>query len=412
MTVVPHLLSPRDEAFERVEALAGIARTVIDVRLLLGLLTAVWLLLRDTEPAVMLGMAAAMGWLLLVLLRWRSVGRLLCTHPFVLAADAALCFAALAATEAMSPFLLLAGSGALMIGLCLDRRGAAVFAPLLTAGWWLAYTVRPPASMSTPDVFVQLVGVPALLAGLGFLGAGIRGVVLRAADTERRLREEMRTAGVAEERARMAREMHDSLLKSLHGLALVADTVPAWIDRAPDRAQQQARRLSEEIRVAGRESRELVLAMRRADARDGLADQVRQSVERWRGTTGRQVTLRAEPAGDEPDLSTAAAYELVAILNEALENVRRHTPEPTAVEVVLDGEHGWTRLRVVDNGPGMPRDRAQEGRPGHFGLLGMRERAARAGGRLTVSSRPGVGTTVEVRMPGSAEDDGEQGPGR
>ncbi len=346
------LSSARDDVFERVEALTGIARTILDIRLLLGLLAAFWMLLRGADNTVLLVMLAAMAWLLLVLLRWRTLGRVVCTHPVVLAVDALLCFAGLAATEVMSPLILLLGSSALMTGLCLDRRGAAFFAPLMVAGWWVVYTATPPAGVSAPDVFVQVAGVPVLLVGVSFLGAGIRATVLSAAEVERELRVQMRSAGVAEERARMAREMHDSLIKSLHGLALLADSVPGWIDRSPDRAQDQARRLSDLIRVAGRESREMVLAMRRADARDRVADQVRETVERWRATSNRSVVLTTE--GD-PDLATEPAYELVAVLGEALENIRRHTPEEAAVVVTLTEDHGWLRLVVTDNGPGMPR---------------------------------------------------------
>ena len=390
-----------DAVFDRVRSMTGIARTLLDVRLLLGLVTVCWLVLRGEEPLVVAGTVGAMGWLLLALLRWRTVGLVMCTHPGVLALDTLACLAALALTDVMSPFLLLLGSGALMTGLCLDRTGAWFFSPLLVAGWWFVYTVNPPDILRTSDVFLQIVAVPALLAGVAFLGVGIRSSVLRAADTERRLREEMRSAGVAEERARMAREMHDSLIKSLHGLAMLADSLPAWVERSPERAGAQARQLSELIRTAGRESREVVLAMRRTDARSSVAEQVRQTAERWRDTTGRPVVLTVDP---DVVLATESAYELVAILGEALENVRRHTPPGTSVDVALHDDHAWASLVVTDNGPGMPPERAADGLAGHFGLRGMRERAARVGGRLTVMSRPGVGTTVDVRLPSSVDD--------
>ncbi|WP_148571104.1 sensor histidine kinase [Nocardioides caldifontis] len=395
----------RDETFERVRSMTGIARTLLDVRILLGLVAVCWLVLRGEEPWLVAGVVAAMGWLLLALLRWRTVGLVMCTHPAVLAVDTLACLAALAATEVMSPFLLLLGSGALMTGLCLDRTGAWFFSPLLVAGWWFVYTVNPPDILRTSDVFLQIVAVPALLAGVAFLGVGIRSSVLRAAETERLLREEMRSTGVAEERARMAREMHDSLIKSLHGLAMLADSLPAWVERSPERAGTVARQLSELIRTAGRESREVVLAMRRTDARSSVAEQVRQTVDRWRDTAGRPVGLTVDP---EVTLATESAYELVAILGEALENVRRHTPEDSSVEVTLAEDHGWASLAVTDNGPGMPPERAADGLAGHFGLRGMRERAARVGGRLTVTSRPGVGTTVDVRLPAAVEGAEEQ----
>jgi signal transduction histidine kinase len=389
-------LTPRDETLRSVEALTEIARLFLDVRIVTGLLVTVWLALhQDTSVALLLGTSVGMAWLLLVLLRWHTVGWVLCTHPAVLAADALLCFVALRSTAPLSPVLLLLGAGALFTGVCLDRRGARYFSPLYVAGWWLVFSAEAPDRAGAADIFWQLLLVPALLVGALFLGAGVRSVVLRGADAERRLRDEVRAAGVAEERARMAREMHDSLTKSMHGLAMLADSLPAWIERDPDRAADQARGLARLIRNAGQESRAMILAMRRADARSTPAQQVVGTVERWRATTGRAAEV--EVVGS-PDLPTETAYELVAILGEALENVRRHTPESTTATVRLEQQDSWVLLTVRDDGPGVA-DEHRAGREGHFGVLGMHERAARVGGSLAVLTRPGEGTSVEARLP-------------
>lgn len=395
-------LTPRDETFQRVRSLTGIARLILDIRLVSGLLVTIWLVLRDADGAVLAVLCVAMAWLLLVLLRWRTIGWILCTHPVVLAADAAACFVALAVTSVLSPVLLLSGTGALLTGLCLQRRGAWYFSPLYVAAWWMVYSLTPPARADGADMFLHLVIVPVLLVGALFLGAGIRVVVLRATETEITLRREMRSAGVAEERARMAREMHDSLTKSLHGMAMLADAVPRWIDRSPDRARAQAQQLSELIKGAGRESRALIHAMRRADATATASDAVRRTVDRWRKTTGRDATC--ETVG-KPSLPTESAFELTAILDEALENVRRHTPEGASASVTLAEQEGWVHLQVVDNGPGVPDGGSEVDKDAHFGLLGMRERAARVGGQLSVTSRPGVGTTVSARLPASLDVD-------
>jgi hypothetical protein len=130
-------IAPRDEVFERVEALTLVARIVLDVRIVCGLLVAVWLVTGPRDGLVLLGVCGMMAWLLLVLLRWRTIGWLLCTHPAVLAVDTAFGFVVLARTEAVSPALVLVAGGAMLTGLCLDRRGAGFFSPLLVGGWWL-----------------------------------------------------------------------------------------------------------------------------------------------------------------------------------------------------------------------------------------------------------------------------------
>ena len=143
--------------------------------------------------------------------------------------------------------------------------------------------------------------------------------------------------------------------------------------------------------------------MRRADARTTPAEQVRSTVERWRTTSGRDATVETDDAAALP---TESSYELVAILGEALENVRRHTPEGTPTRVTLGERDGWVLLTVRDEGPGIPEEHAG-GREGHFGVLGMSERAARIGGSLQVLSRPGAGTTVEARIPALLTEDSE-----
>lgn len=397
-------LTPRHETLRSVEALTDIARLCLDVRIVSGLLVTVWLALQqDTPPGLLLGTCIGMAWLLLVLLRWNTVGWVVCTHPAVLAVDALLCFVALGSTAPLSPVLLLIGASALFAGVCLDRRGARYFSPLYVAGWWLVFSAEAPDRAGAADIFWMLLIVPALLVGALFLGAGVRAVVLRGAEAERRLRGEVRAAGIAEERARMAREMHDSLTKSMHGLAMLADSLPAWIDRDPARAADQARGLGTLIRNAGQESRAMILAMRRADARATPAQQVVATVERWRTTTGRPVDV--EVVGS-PDLPTETGYELVAILGEALENIRRHTPERATATVRLEQQDAWVLLTVSDDGPGMA-DEHRAGKEGHFGVLGMYERAARVGGSLGVVTRPGEGTCVEARLPAALDTESD-----
>jgi signal transduction histidine kinase len=401
-------LAPRDEVFERVRILARVARTILDVRIVSSLLVAVWLVMVPGQNLALLALCTMTGWLLLVLLRWRTIGWVLCTHPAVLAADTAVGFALLAMTGSVSPMLLVVAAGVMFTGVCLDRRGASYFAPLVAAAWWTVYAASPPERIDAGDGFVHVVVLPVLLIGLMYLGAGIRAVILEGAEAERVQREQTRAAGVAEERARMAREMHDSLTKSLHGIAMMADALPGWVERSPQQAADQARMIAEQLRVATRESRAMILAMRESAASGGVGQLVRVTVDRWQVTTGRPATCRVE---GEPALPTESAHEAVAVLREALENVRRHTPEETGVEVALSTRPGWVRLIVRDRGPGAAAPTRDLSRPGHFGVLGMRERAARVGGRLEVVSAPTEGTSVELLVPASLDEADLDAPG-
>ena len=394
-------LAPNDEAFARVQALGAIARTLLAVRITCMLLVTTWLVLQDGPPGLLLAMCAGAAWLVLLMTCWSTIGLILCTHPAVLAIDALLGFLVIADNAPVSPSLLMVGTGAMLTGLCLDRRGTAYFAPLFVAGWLLVYSQGAPQSLGAPEIFVGLVLVPALLVGAMVAGVGIRSATLDAEASERRLRGHVRAAGVAEERARLAREMHDSLVKSLHGVAMMADALPAWVDASPDRARVQAHTIADTIKRATKESRELLVAMRRADATAAPPELVQSIVDRWRAATGRQADLVVE---GEPLLPSESAYELAAILGEALENVDRHTPAGTRVRVQLQEQDSWVTLRVEDDGAGAPADIAGLSLHGHFGLLGMRERAARVGGSVLLVSSAGRGVRMTARLPAALDD--------
>ncbi len=381
---------------ERVAALRGIARIVIDVRLIAMSVVAAWLLSVPEHRPLAVLVALGGVWMLVALLRWETFGVVLTTHPLLLFLDVLACLLLLFVVQPVSPALLLLGSGAVLIGVCLGERGAAVLGALMVVGWTVIAT-RPEVSASVGAVVLWAV-IPGLLLGCLVLGVGVRRVVLTADELERDRRRQIRLLGVAEERARLAREMHDSLVKSLHGVTMMVQSLPAWIDREPEKAKAQARVVAEEVSRAAAGSRALVLAMRRANATGDLADQVRRAVQRWEAGTARTADLDLEP---EAAVAVESAYELVAILDELLENIRKHTPPETPVRVELRTQPGWVELVVADEGPGLPDGVSAEElqRTGHFGLLGMEERAHRVGGRLATSSTPGRGLTTSVMVP-------------
>ncbi len=393
-------VAPHEVEFERVVALTGIAKAVLSIRIVCCLLVTGWVLAVELNGLAIL-LCLASSWFVTVLLRWETFGISLSTHPLILGLDVALCLVVLFRYDPLSPLLLLLGSGAVLAGVCLGTRGAMVFAPGIAVGWWLA--AMPLSASGRDEQYLLGVVVPVVLAGTLFLGSGIRASVLEADRLVREQQRQTRLAGVAEERARLAREMHDSLVKSLQGVAMLAETLPAWMERDPERAASQAGDVSRMLRQATVESRDLVVAMRRADATADLATQVGTAVERWRGTTSRRAECRLDSTAE---LSTESGYELLAILDEALENVHRHTPPETSVEVVLEVDGAWVDLLVRDDGPGSTVDLASAApRQGHFGVLGMRERAARAGGVVRMESQPEQGTAVRVRLPAALDEE-------
>ena len=215
----------------------------------------------------------------------------------------------------------------------------------------------------------------------------------------RRLEAERRRAGSAalqaqeEERARVARDLHDEVNQSLTGLLL---RLEAAREAAPPELEGE---LAETKALANQAMRELLSLARqlRPTALDdlGLAAATAGQVEQLA-----QGEIDAEFAaeGDFSDLSDDAQLVVYRVAQEALSNAARHSGA-VRVGVRLRRESGGgVELAVADDGRGFAFDESEGG----LGIAGMRERALLIGGELTIESRPGHGTTVRLAVPGES----------
>lgn len=201
------------------------------------------------------------------------------------------------------------------------------------------------------------------------------------------------------ERERIAREIHDTLLQGLNGLILkfqaVADRLApseparAMIEQALDRADQavtEGRSLVEGLRAQDQDGLEIANSLREVGAE--LAKD---------GDTALKVIVEGRPRA----LHVVAAEELYWVGREALVNAF-HAARAAQVELELGYSSRELRLSVRDDGTGIDAAVLESGgRPGHWGMRGMKERAARVGARLEISSRAGAGTEITLRVPGS-----------
>lgn len=216
----------------------------------------------------------------------------------------------------------------------------------------------------------------------------------------RRLEAERRRAGSAalhaqeEERARVARDLHDEVNQSLTGLLL---RLEAAREAAPPGMEAE---LAETKALANQAMTELLSLARqlRPTALDdlGLAAAIGGQVEQLgRG----EIAARLETEGDFSDLGDDQQLVVYRVAQEALNNAARHS-EAQRVEVRLRREaSGGVVLEVSDDGRGFAFDESQRG----LGIGGMRERALLVGAELTIESRPGAGTTVRLTVPGESD---------
>ncbi|MEU9591816.1 GAF domain-containing sensor histidine kinase [Streptomyces sp. NPDC048219] len=214
--------------------------------------------------------------------------------------------------------------------------------------------------------------------------------------TNARLYERSRELTIAEERSRLAHELHDAVSQKLFSLRLTAQAAATLVDRDPARAKGELQQVAALAAEATDELRAAVVELRPAALdEDGLVATLRTQIQ----VLDRAHTARVTFAGHGVKALPAAQEEAVLrVAQEALHNALRHSGADH-VDVTLTRRGPGAVLRVTDDGSGFdPRTVRRAGR--HLGLVSMRDRANGAGGSLTVESAPGKGTTIEMEVPG------------
>jgi PAS domain S-box-containing protein len=220
----------------------------------------------------------------------------------------------------------------------------------------------------------------------------------KLARTRRLVREralEARFAAALEERTRLAREIHDSLLQGVTGIAL---QLRATLPRLKGASEATTTSISEVVELAEstiRDARRAVWDMRAPSlVQKGLATALEEAIQRAAG----RVPLQFRIVGRARTLRPEAEDTIFRVGQEAVVNAARHAAA-RSIAVTLTYKTRGATLEVVDDGRGFQVEQAFRAYAGHWGLLGMRERADRIGANMTISSTPGRGTTVELQVP-------------
>jgi signal transduction histidine kinase/ligand-binding sensor domain-containing protein len=205
-----------------------------------------------------------------------------------------------------------------------------------------------------------------------------------------------RFALVLEERARLAREIHDTLAQGFVGISSQLDAVAMCMPEGDSPARKYLNIAQRMARHSLTEARRSVMDLRASilDEHD-LGAALQSGSQIW--TAGSGVGVEVGVTGRTGVLSQAMEQHLLRIAQEAVTNALKHAAA-TRIWIKLTTEGRKISLRIVDNGRGFePKDVFSS--LGHFGLLGIRERAERLGGEMRLASRPGEGTEVEVTAP-------------
>jgi len=203
---------------------------------------------------------------------------------------------------------------------------------------------------------------------------------------------------LANERQRLARELHDTLAQGLVGLILQLEATASHLQNGHyERAQEIVRHAMSRARETLADARRAISDLREIQARPGAGDVVeivRTEAQRFTTATGIPCKVDAVSVTGVPERISEHAQRIVS---EALSNVARHA-QAQQTWVSLSCRSECLNISIRDDGIGFDLG-TQTPSSGHYGLLGMRERARLAGGRLNIESAPGIGTTIELTLP-------------
>jgi signal transduction histidine kinase/ligand-binding sensor domain-containing protein len=207
------------------------------------------------------------------------------------------------------------------------------------------------------------------------------------------------------ERVRVSRELHDTLLQSLVGVALEFEAIAKSLDSSPAAAKERVVKMRERVEEYIREARRSIWSLRSPalETRD-LVEALRESGKR--AAAGQPVRFEFDLAGTPRRFAGNVEHQLLRIGQEAVLNAVRHA-RAQQVRMTLEYTDDAVALRVADDGAGFAADTAGEGTSDHYGITTMTERAQQVGGRLTISSRPNAGTTIEAVVPAAAAADSD-----
>lgn len=251
---------------------------------------------------------------------------------------------------------------------------------------------KPPFWTIKRIIWASLFLLGALALALSWISALHRQVNHQTTIIEAKLARET----VMDERTRIARELHDTLEQELAGIQMQLDAASGNLEKAPDSAKEtldQARAL---LRHSRQETRRSVWDLRSTALETGsLQYAFTEVLDMLHGQS--DVDIKINTLGTPLRLPTSIEANVLRIGQEAVSNSLAHG-QPKTVRILLEYHETGITLKITDDGDGFDTSGPKAARLGHFGLIGMRERARKIGGDLEIQSSPGEGTTISLTV--------------
>ena len=257
--------------------------------------------------------------------------------------------------------------------------------------------VEPPPFWSVERVFGGFAGlVGALVLSLAWIYA-LRRQVGRQTSI---IQDKMARETIMEERTRIARELHDTLEQELAGIQMQLDAASGHLETRPEAAGQTLDMARALLRHSRHETRRSVWDLRSTALEGGGLKLAFEEVIAMVHADS-EVEINIVITGETVRLPTSMENNMLRIGQEAVSNSVEHG-HATSITIELQYTAAEVKLLVRDDGKGFEPEGSHARREGHFGLLGMRERARKIGGHLEIRSEPGRGTTISLTVPVSS----------
>ncbi len=206
----------------------------------------------------------------------------------------------------------------------------------------------------------------------------------------------VRLQAVLNERSRLAREMHDTLIQGCVSVSALLEAHSSIEDSGSDASQDLLNCARTQLRSTADEARRAVWDLRHGpDSVTGIDSMLRRMTEQVGHEFG--VPIECQVLGRPFALNQLTAHELLMIVREALYNSVRHG-RPDQVQLQVRFEKNKLVVQVRDNGCGFDSENVSSPSATHYGLIGMKERVHRMGGKFALNSRPGAGTELVIQI--------------
>lgn len=271
-----------------------------------------------------------------------------------------------------------------------DQETPGFFEPIYKAvlnGQYKEYTFH-----TRRDHIYQGVVLP-LIDSEGQVAAGL--VICRESVTQDEAEQELMESAVAQERQRIAQELHDVVSQTLFTVNMIADVLPQLWERSPETAQKKLKLMRHNTQLAFTQMRTLLYELRPQSLEEvDLPDLIEQLVTTMKSRTDMAIELTISCEGDWKELPYSVKIALYRIVQEGMNNAIQHARARRFV-IDIQAMRATNRLvvKLCDDGQGFDPNDAF---PGHLGLKIMRDRAAQAGLQISIESELGRGTEINA----------------